>query len=97
MGDTASKVLQASYETATAAVDREANKSAELAVENITEYICRAEACQYQLKQVGDVRQKMLVAMVLKGLPREYETFATLVKFSCESKSLDEIKRPDYF
>ena len=62
--------------------------------ENITEFICRAEACQYELKQVGEaVTEKMLVAMVLKGLPREYETFVTLVKFSCESKSLDEIKR----
>ena len=61
--------------------------------EHITEYICCAEACQNEVKQNGDVTEKTLVAMVLKGLPREYETFVTLVKFSCESKSLDEIKK----
>ena len=37
--------------------------------------------------------KKMFVSIFLKGLPKEYENFATLVKYSKHEKTLEEIKR----
>ena len=37
--------------------------------------------------------KKMFVSIVLKELPKEYENFATLVKYSKDEKTLDEIER----
>ena len=35
----------------------------------------------------------MFVSIILKGLPKEYENFATLVKYSKDEKTLEEKKR----
>ena len=49
---------------------------------------------QYNLTLVNEViSEKMLVSIILKGLPKEYENFATLVKHSKDEKTLEEIKR----
>ena len=37
--------------------------------------------------------KKMFVSKILKGLPKENENFATLVKYSKDEKTLEEIKR----
>ena len=37
--------------------------------------------------------EKMFISKIMKGLPKEYESFTTLVKFSKEEKGLEEIKR----
>ena len=39
------------------------------------------------------VTEKMFISIIMKGLPKEYESFTTLVKFSKEEKGLGEIKR----
>ena len=38
-------------------------------------------------------REKMFVSIILKGLPKEFNTFCTLVKFRKDDKSLNEIKK----
>ena len=49
---------------------------------------------QYNLTLVNEgISEKMFVSIVLKGLPKEYENFATLVKYSKDEKILDEIER----
>ena len=35
----------------------------------------------------------MLILVLLKGLPKQFEAFSTIVKFSRDTKSLDELKR----
>ena len=35
----------------------------------------------------------MFVSIILKGLPKEFDTLCTLVKFSKDDKSLNEIKK----
>ena len=39
------------------------------------------------------VSKKMFVSIIIKGLPKEYERFTTLVKISKEEKGLEEIRR----
>ena len=49
---------------------------------------------QYNLTLVNEgISEKMFVSIILKGLPKEYENFATLVKYSKNEKTLEEIKR----
>ena len=49
---------------------------------------------QYNLTLVNEgFSEKMFVSIILKGLPKEYENFATLVKYSKDEKTLEEIKR----
>ena len=49
---------------------------------------------QYNLTLVNEgISEKMFVSIILKGLPKEYENFATLVKYSKDEKTLEEIKR----
>ena len=38
------------------------------------------------------VNEKMLVAIILKGLPKQFETFSTIAKFSRDEKNLEELK-----
>ena len=61
--------------------------------ENITEYKGRAEACQYDSKQDREAVTDCVSRNDLEGFARQYETFVTLLKFSCQSKCLMEIKR----
>ena len=37
--------------------------------------------------------EKMFVSIILKGLSKNFITFCTLVKFSKDNKSLNEIKK----
>ena len=54
----------------------------------------RAEEIQHNLEQVNEgVSEKMLNSIILKGLPKQFEIFATIAKFSRDEKSLDELKR----
>ena len=49
---------------------------------------------EYNLILVNErISEKMFVSKILKGLPKEYENFATLVKYSKDEKTLVEIKR----
>ena len=49
---------------------------------------------QYNLDEVDEgLSEKMFVSIILKGLPKEFNTFCTLVKFSKDDKSLNEIKK----
>ena len=49
---------------------------------------------QNNLRLVDDgMSEKIIVSIFLKGLPKEYESFATLVKRSKDEETLKEIKR----
>ena len=49
---------------------------------------------QYNLTLVNEgISEKMFVSIILKGLPKEYENFATLVKYRKNEKTVEEIKR----
>ena len=62
--------------------------------ESIVDYLTRADDMQYNLTLVNDgMSEKMFVSNFLKGLPKEYESFATLVKQSKDEETLKEIKR----
>jgi hypothetical protein len=64
------------------------------AEENISDYIQRAEETQENLKEVNEgVTEQMLISVILKGLNKDYETFATIYKFNRDNKSFDELKR----
>jgi transposase InsO family protein len=61
--------------------------------ETITDYLTRAEDLQMDLKEVGEeVSDSMFVAMVLKGLPHEYDAIITLLNYG-EKKTFDELKQ----
>ena len=63
--------------------------------ESIVNYLTRAADMQYNLTLVNEgISEKMFVSIILKGLPKEYENFATLVKYIKDEKTLEEIK-PD--
>ena len=62
--------------------------------ETVIDSLNRAEEIQYNLEQVNEgVSEKMLISIILKGLPKQFETFSTIAKFSRDEKSLDELKR----
>ena len=62
--------------------------------ESIVDYLTRAYHVQYNLTLVNEgIRKKIFVSIILKGLPKEYVNFATLVKYSKDEKTLNEIKR----
>ena len=51
-----------------------------IANESIVDYITRAEELQYNLDEVDEgLSEKMFVSIILKGLPKEFNTFSTLV------------------
>ena len=61
--------------------------------ENIVDYITRGEDMQLNLSEVDEsISEKMFVSILLKGLPRDFESFGTLVKYG-QDKTLDETKR----
>ena len=62
--------------------------------ESVVDYITRAEEMQYNLDEVEKgLSEKILFSIFLKGLPKEFNTFCTLVKFSKDDKNLNEIKK----
>ena len=51
--------------------------------ESIADYLIRAEELCYDLEEAGEtVSDSMLTSLVLKGLPREYESFVTVKNYS---------------
>ena len=61
--------------------------------ESIVDYISRADDMQLSLSKVDEsISEKTFVSILLKGLPREFESFCTLVKYG-QDKTMDEIKR----
>ena len=62
--------------------------------ESIVDYLTRADDMQYNLTVVNEgISEKMLISIILKGLPKEYENFTTLVNYSKDERTLGEIKR----
>ena len=62
--------------------------------ESIVGYLTRADDMQYNLTIVNEgISEKMFASKNLKGLPKEYESFVTLVNYSKDKKTLEEIKR----
>ena len=62
--------------------------------ESVVDYITRPEELQYNLNEVDEVlSEKMFVSIIPKGLPKEFNTFCTLVKLSKDDRSLNEIKK----
>ena len=48
---------------------------------------------QYNLTRVNEgISEKMFISIILKGLPKEYENFETLVNYSKDEKTLEQIK-----
>jgi len=66
-----------------------------LSGESILDYLTRAEDLQLELDTVKEaVSDQMLCSVVLKGLPRDYENFSTIFKFSGEkAKDFATLKR----
>ena len=61
--------------------------------ESIVDYITRAEDMQLNLSEADEsISEKLFVSILLKGLPREFESFCTLVKYG-QDKTLEKIKR----
>ena len=61
--------------------------------ESVTDYIIRAETSAAALKNAGEVIQdSLLVAMVLKGLPREFKPFTTVVTQKEKATTFSEFK-----
>ena len=61
--------------------------------EVLADYFCRAEELQLDLREAGEnVSDTMFIAMIMQGLPQEYETVATLLNHG-EQKSYTEIKQ----
>ena len=62
-------------------------------IESIVDYLTRADGMQNNLALViGGTSGKMFVSIVLKGLPKEYENFATLEKYSREERTLEDLE-----
>ena len=61
--------------------------------ETVTDYIIRAETAQASLKNAGEsISDSLLTAMVLKGLPKEYQPFTTVITQKEKSLSFSEFK-----
>ena len=61
--------------------------------ETITDYVLRAETASTMLKSAGEeVSDSLLVAMVLKGLPAEYQPFVAIVTQSEEDYAFAKFK-----
>ena len=62
--------------------------------ETVGEYVARAEEYQYELTQVGEeVTERMLISLLMEGLPKEFDTFVTFVKLNKDEKGLEELKK----
>ena len=62
--------------------------------ESIVDYLTRADDMQYNLTLVNEgISEKIFFSIILKKFSKEYEKFATLVKYSKTEKTLEEIKQ----
>ena len=86
--------VEKNRETETAAIDFGLTSKRLKTNESVVYYITRAEELQYNLVEVDEgLSEKMFVSIILKGLSKEFNTFCTLVKFSKDDKSLNEIRK----
>ena len=61
--------------------------------ESVTDYIIRAETAQAALSNAGEViSDSLLVAMALKGLPKDYQSFTVVVTQREKAMSFSEFK-----
>ena len=61
--------------------------------ENVTDYVIRAETGASSLKNAGEtISDSLLITMVLKGLPSEYNTFAAIVTHGDEEMTFSKFK-----
>ena len=61
--------------------------------EDVTQYMIRAESASASLKSAGEtVSDSLLIAMILKGLRDNYNTFATVVTQRKDPFSFKEFK-----
>ena len=61
--------------------------------ESITDYIIRAETASTSLKQGGEqISDSLLIAMVLKGLPKQYQPFITVTTQREKTQTFSEFK-----
>ena len=62
--------------------------------EDLTDYMLRAETAAAMLKQAGEtVSDNLVVAMILKGLPSEYQPFVTVTAQRREPHTLTSFKQ----
>jgi len=62
--------------------------------ESVIDYLLRAEELQLNSSEAKEaVTEEMLISAVLRGLPREYDNLATIVKFGNQVKTFEILKR----
>ena len=62
--------------------------------ESVSSYLIRAEDLRLNLTEVGEtVSEQMMCSIVLKGLPKDYESFVTVVNYGGTVKDFDTLKR----
>ena len=65
-----------------------------IANESVIDYITRAEKVESKLREVDEqVSEHMLISIILKGLPDDFDNFVANRKFSKAEQNLDSIKR----
>ena len=72
--------------------------------ETVTDYMLRAETAFTRLKQADEeISEKLLIAMILKGLPERYRAFSTIItnnddidfkKFKSQLKKMNPLENP---
>ena len=61
--------------------------------DTVTDYVIRVETAETALRNAGEtVTDSLLIAMVLKGLPKEYKPFALVVTQSDKEQKISEFK-----
>ena len=62
--------------------------------ESVPSYLIRAEDMKLNLSEVGEaISDQMMCSVVLKGLPREYDSFVTVVNYGHSVKDFQTVKR----
>ena len=60
----------------------------------MSDYLSRAEDLHIDLKESGEtMSDSMFIQIVLKGLPKEYDSVVTLLNYSEKAKTFDETKQ----
>ena len=62
--------------------------------ESITGFLVRAEDLKLNLSEVGEtISDPMMCSVVLKGLPKEFDSFVTVVNYGGSVKDFHSLKR----